>query len=167
MIDTKGRPIELRTPRGEDGPGVTALIAACPPLDPNSAYCNLLQCTHFAETCVVAQRDDALVGWISGYRLPADPNRFFVWQVAVDEAARGEGLALAMLEALLARPALAGVTRFITTITRDNAASWRLFRSLARQQDASFNEAPLFERELHFAGRHDTEWQAEIGPFSR
>ncbi|MBD4807723.1 diaminobutyrate acetyltransferase, partial [Xanthomonas citri pv. citri] len=38
----------FRTPAVTDGPSVTELIAQCLPLDPNSAYCNLLQCTHFA-----------------------------------------------------------------------------------------------------------------------
>ena len=33
------------------------LISACPPLDTNSAYANLLQCTHFADTCVIAERE--------------------------------------------------------------------------------------------------------------
>ena len=35
---------------------VTALIAACPPLDRNSRYFNLIQCTHFADNCIIAER---------------------------------------------------------------------------------------------------------------
>lgn len=152
-------------PRAEDGPAVTALIAACPPLDPNSAYCNLLQCSHFADSCIVAERNGALLGWISGYRPPSDPSRFFVWQVAVSAKARGEGLAGRMLDALLARPSAKGVTHLITTVTKGNEASWALFRGFARKRNVPLTEAPLFERDTHFAGKHDTEWQAEIGPF--
>lgn len=159
--------ISLRSPRVEDGPAVTALISACPPLDPNSAYCNLLQCSHFADTCVLAERAGRLLGWISGYRLPADSTRFFVWQVAVHPDARGEGLARRMLEELLARPAAAGVTHMLTTITRANEASWALFRGFAGKRHASLAESPMFERDRHFAGSHDTEWQVEIGPFQK
>src|SRR3546814_20772399 len=65
---------------------------ALPILDTNSLYCNLLQCTHFAETCVLAERDGEISGWISGYRLVHDPEAMFVWQVAVHERARGRGL---------------------------------------------------------------------------
>jgi len=154
----------LRQPVSTDGPAVHAMIAACPPLDTNSAYCNLLQCTHFAETCVIAERDGAVVGWTSGYRVPSAPEQFFVWQVAVAQEARGLGLAQRMIGDLLARPSASGVTHLITTVTPDNAASWALFEGLARRWGCALSKAPHFEREAHFAGAHATEWQAMIGP---
>ena len=146
---------------------MTALIAACPPLDPNSAYANLLQCSHFAGTCVVAERGGEIVGWISGYRLPADPSRFFVWQVAVAETARGEALAGRMLDDLVERPEAAGVSHVITTVTKANAASWAMFRKWASRREAPLHEHELFEEERHFAGKHPSEWQVEIGPLTR
>lgn len=146
---------------------MTALIGACPPLDSNSAYCNLLQCTHFADTCIVAERDGAIVGWISGYRLPRDPSRLFVWQVAVAPEARAEGLAGRMLDDLVERPETRDVTHVVATVTADNQASWALFRGWARRRSASLAESLLFEGERHFAGRHASEWQAEIGPIAR
>ncbi len=154
----------LRIPRPEDGPRVSALIAASPPLDVNSAYCNLLQCSDFADTCVLAERGDELLGWISGYRPPAAPECLFVWQVAVAAAARGEGLAGKMLDELIARPAAAGATALTTTITEDNAASWGLFEAFARRHGAKLDRSPRFERDRHFAGAHDTEWEARIAP---
>ena len=155
----------MRPPRAEDGPAVTELIRDCPPLDVNSAYCNLLQCTHFADTCVVAERKGRIVGWISGHRPPSDPSRFFVWQVAVHQAARGEGLAGRMLDELLARPAAKGITHLTSTVTQDNDASWALFSGFARRHGLPLVKTPHFERDAHFAGAHETEWQAEIGPF--
>lgn len=140
------------------------MIADCPPLDPNSAYCNLLQCTDFADSCIVAECGGVLVGWVSGYRPPAAPENFFVWQVAVSPAARGQRLAGRMIQALLARPQQAGVTHLTTTITHDNGASWALFEGLARRWNAHFEKAARFERDTHFAGAHATEWQARIGP---
>lgn len=158
--------MNFRMPVAQDGPAITALIAACPPLDGNSAYCNLLQCTHFADSCIVAERDGQIVGWVSGYRLPADPGCFFIWQVAVAAEARGEKLAQRMIAALLDRPSATGVTHLITTVTPDNAASWALFAGIARRLGAELTKAPLFERDAHFAGAHETEWQATIGPFA-
>lgn len=108
--------------------------------------------------------EDAIVGWVSGYRPPSDPDDFFVWQVAVDSSARGVGLARRMIESLLLRPAAQGVTHLITTVTEDNRASWALFEGLARRWDAPLEKSALFEREAHFAGAHATEWQARIGP---
>lgn len=154
----------LRSPTAEDGPAITALIAASPPLDPNSAYCNLLQCSDFAGTCVVAEHEGRVVGWISGYRPPSHPERFFVWQVAVDSSARGCGLGGHMLDWLIAQPAAQGATSLTTTITEDNPASWGLFTAFARRHGASLMKSERFTRDAHFAGAHDTEWQASIAP---
>ena len=154
----------LRTPDPRDGPAVTALVRACPPLDANSAYCNLVQCAHFADTCVVAEAPGGVVGWISAHRPPSSPDQIFVWQVAVDASARGTGLGGRMLDALLARPAVRDAKVLTTTITEANAASWALFEAFARRHGLRLGKAPLFTRETHFAGSHETEWQALIGP---
>ena len=156
----------FRIPRAEDGPAVSALIAGCPPLDTNSAYCNLLQCTHFADTSVVAERDGALVGWVSGYRLPTAPEQLFVWQVAVHESARGTGLGGRMLDHLIARPSAHHVGEILTTITDANAASWALFTSFARRHGAHLARRPMFDRDAHFAGAHETEHLVSIGPLA-
>jgi L-2,4-diaminobutyric acid acetyltransferase len=156
--------IILREPIAEDGPAVSALIASSPPLDGNSAYCNLLQCSDFAGTCVVAEREGRLLGWISAYRPPSHPDRIFVWQVAVAAEARGEGLGGRMLDALIARSASRGARELTTTITEANSASWGLFSAFARRHGAVLTRSPRFERDAHFAGAHDTEWQASIAP---
>ena len=156
----------MRRPLPADGPAVTELIAACPPLDTNSRYSTLIQCSHFAEHCIVAEQDGAMMGWISGHRLPSDPATFFIWQVAVAPQARGLGLASRMIDELLARPAQAGVTHLITTVTEDNAASWALFNGLARQRGVTLVRKLLFDRETHFAGHHASEYEARIGPLT-
>src|SRR5690625_5758066 len=48
----------FRKPSAKDGYPLHELVAASPPLDPNSAYCNLLQCTHFADTAVAVLQED-------------------------------------------------------------------------------------------------------------
>lgn len=157
----------FRRPVAADGAAVTALIAQCPPLDTNSAYCNLLQCTHFADSCIIAEQDGAVAGWVSGYRPPSEPDSFFVWQVAVAPAARGQRLAARMIEALLDRPSADGVTLLITTVTEDNGPSWALFEGLARQWSTTITRSALFHSDTHFAGAHATEWLARIGPLPR
>jgi L-2,4-diaminobutyric acid acetyltransferase len=159
--------VQFRKPLAADGPAITALIAACPPLDRNSRYCNLLQCEHFAGHCIVAEKAGRIVGWVSGYRPPSEPEAFFVWQVAVATEGRGKQLASRMISALLARPAQCDATHLITTITDDNQASWGLFRGLARDWNAPLHRSALFERETHFAGAHATEFLARIGPIDR
>lgn len=154
----------FREPAATDGPAVTALIAACPPLDANSAYCNLLQCTDFAGTCLVAERGGDIVGWISGYRVPERPADLFVWQVAVAAAARGQGLGGRMLDALLSRPTLGDVTHVVTTVTVENTPSRAMFSGFARRHGAPITEMPRFDKRAHFADAHASEWQLRIGP---
>jgi L-2,4-diaminobutyric acid acetyltransferase len=158
--------LTLRTPRSEDGFALHELVAASPPLDPNSVYCNLLQCSHFAETAVAAEQDGDLVGFTSGYLLPNRPDTLFVWQIVIAEQARGCGLAKRMLKHLLARPVCKDVRKLETTITPDNEASWALFRSLARDLGAELTSKVWFERERHFGELHDDEHLLHIAPIS-
>lgn len=158
-------PIELRKPSAEDGASLFDLVERCAPLDPNSLYCNLLQCTHMADTCVAAIQNEKLVGFFSGYLLPANAETLFLWQVAVDESARGAGLASKMLSHLLARDVCRGVRFIETTITEDNKASWALFERIAKNLKADLNTSVMFDKQKHFAGRHDSEMLVRIGPF--
>ncbi|MDF1627424.1 MAG: diaminobutyrate acetyltransferase [Parvibaculaceae bacterium] len=140
-------------------------MAESPPLDRNSRYCNLLQCSHFAETSILVEGDDGPVGWISAYLIPNEPHTLFIWQVAVSRAARGQKLGKRMIQNLVSRPALTDVTHIKTTITRDNAASWGLFNSVASELGAELTSAPHFDAQAHFDGVHETEHMVTIGPF--
>jgi len=154
--------VTFRKPTAEDGAAVWRLVSDCKPLDENSMYCNLIQCEHFADTCVLAELDGEVVGWISGHVPPSDPGTIFVWQVAVSASARGMGLGLRMLDALMRREACAGVNGMQTTITSDNAASWGLFRKFARRMGAPLGSAPHFRKDAHFDGEHATEYLVTI-----
>lgn len=123
------------TPSKSDGMAIFELVKNCPPLDLNSSYLYFLQATHFAQTCILAKQGDQLVGFVSGYLHPNEATTLFIWQVAVSESARGQGLAKKMLTALIQRPALNQVNKVITTISPSNQASQGVFKSIATQMD--------------------------------
>ena len=156
--------IVLRAPRAEDGAAVWRLIRSCSPLDENSLYCNLLQCDHFNDTCVVAEcsRTGDIVGWTSSYIIPETPAALFIWQVAVDRSMQGQGLGKRMLAHLLARDACATAELLKTTITEDNKASWGLFSSLAAAHGGELRHEPYFRKDAHFDGEHATEHMVTI-----
>jgi L-2,4-diaminobutyric acid acetyltransferase len=164
-VSSAGRFV-LRPPNVSDGPAVHALIRSCPPLDENSAYCNLLQCGHFAGTCVAAFRESELVGWLSGYRPPEEPATIFVWQVAVGPSARGTGLGDRLLDELLSRPACRDVRWLKTTITAENQASWKLFGRFAERRNAPTAREPWLLEGGHLPAGHATEHLFTIGPFA-
>lgn len=152
----------LRMPGAEDGAEIWELVKSCKPLDENSMYCNLIQCAHFRETCVLAELDGEAAGWVSGYVMPNDPDTLFVWQVAVAGAARGTGLGTQMLDHLIGRDACKGVKRLQTTITSSNEASWALFRKFADSQDTRLDVQTYFTQAQHFQGMHDSEYMVTI-----
>ena len=163
-IDARFDGITLRKPTVEDGAEFHALVRECKPLDENSVYCNLLQCTDFADTCMVAEKDGRLVGLLSGYLKPAEPQVYFLWQVGVSEAARGHGLALKMVQAVLARDFCRNVRELQCTITRSNEPSRALFRAVAEAEGASVTEEDYF-LERHFGdGGHEAEYLFHIHP---
>ena len=160
-------PITLRQPVDTDGMALNNLVERCKPLDTNSVYCNLLQCSDFAETAIAAENAEGeLVGFISGYRPPARPDTLFVWQVAVDASMRGQGLALKMLMGLIERVSQHGVQWLETTISPGNDASEALFRKAFRLLDVEPVTRVIFSRENHFNGQHDDEVLYRAGPFS-
>ena len=156
--------IVFRHPVREDGQAVHDLVEASGKLDTNSLYTNFLQCTHFASTCMLAELDGVIIGWVSGYRPPEEASTLFVWQVAVAEAARGKRLARRLLSTLLESHACADVEQVKTTITPDNASSWKMFEGFADEFDATVTDKVWLCGERHFGNDHDSEHMLTIGP---
>lgn len=158
--------VRFRQPRLEDGQFIHALIQRSPPLDLNSCYAYLLHGWHFAETCIIAEREGKMVGYISGYIPPQQPDTLFIWQVVTDASVRGTGLAQTLMAGLLARPACKAVRFIETTVSPSNAASRRCFEKLAAKL-----QCPLQVHEHigthHFPNpaAHEAEDLLRIGPF--
>lgn len=157
----------LRKPQATDGYALNQLVKRCPPLDTNSVYCNLLQCTDFSDTSIAAENTEGeLVGFISGYRPPSRPDTLFIWQVAVDSSMRGQGLAISMLMGLIQRTAKEGVCWLETTISPGNGASEALFAKAFRTLGVEAQTSVLFDSATHFDGQHDDEVLYRAGPFT-
>lgn len=167
MSSARDRVVRFRSPRVEDGAGLWRLARDSDRLDLNSAYYYLLFCTRFAATSVVAEdeRGGDLLGFVTGLRWPDDPATVFVWQVGVDAAARGAGLASRMLDALVRAEACRDVTHLESTVTPSNEASLALFRSFARRADAPCKESAFLRAEDFPPGAdHEPEVLLRIGP---
>src|SRR5699024_8412509 len=110
----------------------------------------------------VSDHDQQLMGYITGYMRPDDPAVLMIWQVAVDDAARGHGLASRMLDYLVETTSAQSLE---TTVTDDNAASNRLFASLAERHGANHVVTGLFIPDMHPAHR-DPEYLPSSGPLT-
>ncbi|MFF8431880.1 diaminobutyrate acetyltransferase [Streptomyces sp. NPDC016566] len=164
------RPADLLIdrPTVSDGAALWRLAKESKTLDLNSSYSYLLWCRDFAGTSAVARdADGEPVGFVTGYVRPDRPGTLLVWQVAVDSAHRGLGIAAALLDGLTARLAdELGITRVETTITPGNTASERLFTSFAARHGADLTREVLFSADLFPDGPHDPEVLYRIGPLT-
>ncbi|WP_330457055.1 diaminobutyrate acetyltransferase [Streptomyces sp. NBC_00820] len=156
-------------PAPADGAALWRLAKDSKTLDLNSSYSYLLWCRDFAGTSAVARDEDGRpVGFVTGYVRPERPRTLLVWQVAVDPAHRGRGIAAALLDGLTARLAAErGITGVETTITPGNTASERLFSSFAARHGADLTREVLFPADLFPDGPHDPEVLHRIGPLTR
>lgn len=137
-------------------------------LDINSPYAYALWCRDFSTASVVALDADGVArGFVTGYVRSESPDTYFLWQVAVDAAVRGQGLARRMLDHIGDRIAGQGITWLEATVTPDNAASRALFASFARDRGAELVWTPMFDH-THFPedADHDPEDLVRIGPLS-
>ncbi|MFE1298199.1 diaminobutyrate acetyltransferase [Streptomyces sp. NPDC058731] len=155
-------------PSVADGAALWRIARDSEALDLNSSYSYLLWCRDFAGTSAVVRREDGEpVGFVTGYVRPERPHTLLVWQVAVDAAYRGRGLAATLLDALTARlGAERGITDVETTITPGNTASERLFTSFADRHGARVEREVLFDTGLFPDGPHDPEVLYRIGPLT-
>ncbi len=156
--------VALRAPTVNDAASIWRLIGRCPPLDKNTLYAYLLLADHHRETCVVAEREGKIVGFVSSYLLPATPGALFIWQVAVDQTVRGEGLAVKMIGFLLRRQGLRHITHIETTVSPSNKASRKIFATLSTRLGAPMQESKGYGVELFGGESHEAEPLLRIGP---
>jgi L-2,4-diaminobutyric acid acetyltransferase len=153
--------VTMRIPSVHDGGQIWSIIRSTTNLDLNSPYCYFLLADHFADTCVLASTSSGPVGAVVGYRKPNDPQTLFVWQVAVAESRRGQGIGRAMLDHLVATVAPEHVE---ASVGPSNEASLRMFRSLARAWGGAFTSGPWLAADLFPRPGHEAEDLIRIGP---
>lgn len=156
----------MRPPRLDDAAAIWALVRDSKVLDLNSPYAYLLLCSDFAETCVVAEWADRLVGFVGAYRPPLRPHSVFVWQIVTARETQRSGLGASLLDSLLARPACRGVRFLEATVTPSNEASRALFQGFAHRRGVPLLREPAFAAELFPTADHEEEARVRIGPLT-
>jgi L-2,4-diaminobutyric acid acetyltransferase len=162
-VATTSADVIIEKPEVADGRELWRIARDSKTLDLNSSYAYLLWCRDFSETSRVARVDGAVAGYVTGYRRPEHPDTLMVWQIAVDAAHRGVGLAARLLDDLLTGCIPGGVRFLETTVTADNEPSIRTFAALAKRWQANLRRHELFGAEA-FPDGHDAEFLYRIGP---
>ncbi|QPJ66745.1 MAG: diaminobutyrate acetyltransferase [Candidatus Nitrohelix vancouverensis] len=158
--------MDFRKPVVQDGAALYQLAKRSGNLDVNSCYHYVLLCEKFSETCVVAVDKDEPVGFITGFRDPKRQDHLFIWQIAVSEHKRKQGIARSMLNHLLRRDYDPEFQFIETTISPSNAASEALFRSLASDLQCEITVQNYFDEKLFNESGHEEEPLFRIGPLN-
>src|SRR5690625_587612 len=125
---SNGEIIEFREPTADDGKEMYRIVKESKVLDVNSPYSYLLWGKYYSKTSIIAMHNDKVIGFVTGFLPPEKPNTLFVWQVAVDPAFRGHGLATKFIEQLLLQLKDEGVEYLEATVTPTNVPSSNLFK---------------------------------------
>ncbi|HSN83364.1 MAG TPA: GNAT family N-acetyltransferase [Polyangiales bacterium] len=129
--------VRIRRPRAEEGSAIWDLVRRSEPVGPDARHVLPLLVSNFADTCLVAEIEGALVGFVGGYRTPTPPESVLVWQIDVDAGFREQGLGNALLHALIRCPGCAGVEYLEATVSSANVATRRLLAGFARDLDTA------------------------------
>ena len=150
--------VVFRKPNLNDGQAIYELVKKCPPLDLNSRYLYFLQADHFADTCVLAELNGKVVGFISGYIRPDEPHNIFVWQVAVALYNRGKNIAKDLTRSLIENQGhRARVDTLSTTIGPSNTASQKLFCRFAKSYDLEIRQENYLDADQFGEDAHEAE----------
>jgi L-2,4-diaminobutyric acid acetyltransferase len=163
---TSARPRAVfRTPTPEDGLAVWELVRNTPALDANSPYAYVLWFRDFADCCLVATVDDEVVGFLTGYRRPEEPETYFVWQTAVSPRHGIPFLGVKLFEAAAERQRARGARFVEASVSAENRPILMVLKQYARRRAATVTERVLFPAAWLGEGHHDEVLQ-RIGPLA-
>ena len=158
--------ILFRKPQKNDVKEIVNLIKLGGNLDLNSEYLYLLQSIHFNETCSIATFNDEIVGFVSGYLVPKEQEKLFIWQVAVSNKFRGQNLALKIIMDIFNRNNLKKQIKYIlSTVSPSNKSSQRVIEKIATDFNTNIKNETLFSLD-DFIDAHEIEVQYTIGPIN-
>ena len=152
----------LRAPSAQDGHRIYGALKLWGGLDLNSTYACLLMCDRFAAQSALAEVEGQLVGFVVGLATCEAPGALFVWQVGVAPEMRGQRIGRTLIDHILKRDTAR--YRYVEAhVGPNNAASMRLFESIARDLKAPFAAHEDYPAAWFPAG-HDAEHLVRIGP---
>ena len=155
--------IVIRKPAPEDAAMIRQLALRAGSLDVNSTYQYLLLCRDFSDTCRLAEIAGIIVGFLTAYRPPMRPENLFIWQIAVDAAHRGQGIAQRMVVDVLDSGLQPPAEHIEATISPSNQASQRLFRALAKHCNCRIEFGEGFGTGLFLPEVHEQEDTWRLG----
>ncbi|MFI2549161.1 diaminobutyrate acetyltransferase [Streptomyces rochei] len=154
---------EYRTPRVEDAQAMWQMVHESDELDDNSPYYYALWCRDFADTSLVAELENEVIGFLTGYFRPEQPDTYLVWQEAAKPRHGIPMLGVHLFERAADRAVRNGARYIEATVSADNKAIIMVLKKCAKRFRASVHTEVLFPASLFPEDHHD-EVLYRIGP---
>ncbi len=159
------RNVVFRSPVPADALPVWEMVRDSDGLDTNSLYYYRLWFRDFAETSLVAESEGEVVGFLSGYRRPEEPDVYLVWQEAVRPRHGIPGLGVTLFDRAVERQIQRGARYMETTVSLDNRAILMVINRFAKVRGLTVEKSLLFPAGCFTDGHHD-ETLCRVGPLS-
>jgi L-2,4-diaminobutyric acid acetyltransferase len=140
--------VHFQSPNLSHAKDIISLVSSTPRLDQNSEYAYALWCSHFAEHSVVALRDESVIGFLTGFRSPRQPDTYFLWQTATKPRHGVAGLGVDMIDYAVHREIDNGATKIEASVDNENKPIRVLMKSLAKRLNGFVEEELLFPGSL-------------------
>jgi len=137
------------------------LVANRPYVGLNSRYTYFLLAKDFSDTCIVAECENKIVAFSSGYIPPKRQDTFFNWEIVVQKEYRGNGLQKRML---LHQIRISKAKFFEGTVNPSNKISKKNYLQLAKLLNTKYEVKIFLTAEDFGNDGHEPEILYRIGP---
>src|SRR5699024_9043458 len=155
---------QFRKPTVDDGKEMYRIVRESNVLDINSEYSYLMWGEYFQESSILAVDGNEIIGFITGFIPPNQPDTIFVCQVAVDDRYKGNGLENELIERLFIRVKHEQVVEYVeATVTTSNIPSRRLCEGVAHKNKTKSNVSEGITENQFTEDGHEAECKVRIG----
>jgi len=119
--------VTIRQAGEEEFLEIHRFISGCGVLESYAEHFFKIILRYFGNTSFLAEADGKIAGLMWGFGSQKDPETFFLWQIGVDPAFRGEGIAHRIMEHAEEHLPRLGFRRIEVTVAPENVPSRRLF----------------------------------------
>ena len=133
--------MKIRSLKKNDAEKVKKLLAKCgkPYVPPYNLYVYWMLERYLSKTCKVAEKDNKVVGFVSG--MPdIERQVVFIWQLCVDKELRKQGIATGLLDALFQEARDMDYNYIELSITDSNNISQSFFQKYAEKKGLKLKE---------------------------
>jgi L-2,4-diaminobutyric acid acetyltransferase len=135
--------INVRTVCQDDFLDIYNFVSICKPLENYAEHFYKIMFRYFGNSCLVAEYNNKIVGFLLGFRSQVDNTTFFIWQIGVYSYYRGKEIGKVLVEELEKVAKKLGCKRIEVTVDPTNLASQKLFEKTGYLNHSSHEGATI------------------------